>query len=91
MNMDRVDFGVLKFGGDPAKNLKNEAHLNTVVDREKLKQSNSRASFLSFSASGLSPKESISTPLRKHLPKMTDDKTLTTIFSKLPPKNPQYS
>ena len=89
--MDRVDFGVLKFGGDPAKNLKNEAHLNTVVDREKLKQSNSRASFLSFSASGLSPKESISTPLRKHLPKMTDDKTLTTIFSKLPPKNPQYS
>ena len=91
MNMDKVDFGVLKFGGDPVKNLKNEANLNTVVDREKLKQSNSKASLLSFSASGRSPKETISTPLRKHLPKINDDKMLTTIFSKLPPKNPQYS
>jgi len=35
--MSRVDFGELIFGGNPKKNLKMEASLNTSIMRNKLK------------------------------------------------------
>ena len=93
MTMDRVDFGEMVFGGNIKKNLKQEANLNQSIMRTK-KLATSRqqgSSFSFFGPNATMPedlRDNLPIPLRKHLPQKRDDQMLTTVFAKLPPKNP---
>ena len=89
--MNRVDFGELIFGGNPKKNLKVESKLNQSILRSKKLAANRGSNFSFFGPQGglhEDMRDNLPIPLRKHLPKRADDQTLTTVFAKIPPKNP---
>ena len=92
IRMNQTDFGELIFGGNVLKNLNIEANLNNSVKKLKLKKTRN-SKFFGTSARDLQNQALLQEqtvmprPLRKHLPRVEDKPPVTSLFTKVMPKN----